>query len=211
MNLENDGERMDIDYYNMDYNRFNLYQKSHYKRYEMAKTLVSVNDVVGDMACGSGYGSMMLSSNCGEAHGVDIDSITISEISKRYEKENKIFFHNKNLLDIEFEDKFNLIVSFETVEHFEESDIDKLMSNFHKALKKDGVLVFSTPYNQVKSQDSMKWHKTFYITEEKIPVLLGKYFKLEEVWYQDYETHDLKKEINKKDFIICKVKKNNNE
>ena len=45
MNLENDGERMDIDYYNMNYNKFDGYQKSHYKRYEMAKTLVKENDV----------------------------------------------------------------------------------------------------------------------------------------------------------------------
>lgn len=207
MNLENDGERMDINYYNMDYNRFNIYQKSHYKRYEMAKKMITENDTVGDMACGSGYGSMMLSENCKEVHGVDIDSVTIDEISKRYEKEDKINFYKQNLLDIDFENKFDVIVSFETVEHFEESDMDKLMSNFHKALKEGGRLIFSTPYNQVKSQASMKWHKTFYITEEKIPKLLGKYFEVEETWYQDYVTHDLKKNINKKDFIICKVKK----
>jgi 2-polyprenyl-3-methyl-5-hydroxy-6-metoxy-1,4-benzoquinol methylase len=207
MNLENDGERMDINYYNMDYSRFDIYQKSHYKRYEMAKTLIKSTDVVGDMACGSGYGSMMLSNNCSEVHGVDIDSRTITEINKRYENENKVTFHNQNLLDIEFENKFDVIVSFETVEHFEESDMDKLMSNFHKALKDGGTLIFSTPYNQVKSQASMKWHKTFYITEEKIPTLLGKYFEVEDAWYQDYSTHDLKKEIGKKDFIICKVKK----
>lgn len=207
MNLENDGERMDIDYYNMDYNKFDCYQKSHYKRYEMAKTLVKENDVVGDMACGSGYGTLMLSNNCKKVHGVDIDDTTITEISKRYENENKVKFHKQNLLDIEFENKFDVIISFETVEHFEESEMDKLMSNFHKALKSGGSLIFSTPYNQEQNVFSMKWHKTFYITEEKIPKLLGKYFEVEETWYQDYVTHDLKKNINKKDFIICKVKK----
>lgn len=207
MNLENDGERMDINYYNLIYDNFDLYQKSHYKRYEMAKSLLNDDFVVGDMACGSGYGSLILSNNCSEVHGVDIDNTTITEINKRYENETKVKFYNQNLLDIDFENKFDVIVSFESVEHFEENDITKLMSNFHKALKDGGILIFSTPYNQERCEASMKWHKTFNITEEKIPKLLGEYFQVEEYWYQDYETHDLKKEIIKKDFIICKVKK----
>ena len=53
MNLENDGERMDINYYDMNFDRFDIYQKSHYKRYEMAKNLVKKDYIVGDMSCGS--------------------------------------------------------------------------------------------------------------------------------------------------------------
>jgi 2-polyprenyl-3-methyl-5-hydroxy-6-metoxy-1,4-benzoquinol methylase len=207
MNLENDGERMDINYYNMNYNNFNIYQKSHYKRYEMARTQVKENYVVGDMACGSGYGSLMLSEQCQEVYGVDIDQTTIDEISKRYENEKKIKFYKNNLLDIDFENKFDLIVSFETVEHFDESDIERLMFNFHKALKSDGTIIFSTPYNQPKTPASMKWHKTFYIIEDKMNELLNGYFEIEKIWYQDYQTHDLKESIDTKDFIICKAKK----
>jgi len=207
MDLENDGERMDINYYNMDYNSFNIYQKSHYKRYEMAKTQVKENYIVGDMACGSGYGSLMLSEMGKEVYGVDIDQITIDEITKRYENEKKVKFYKNNLLDIDFENKFDLIVSFETVEHFDESDIEKLIFNFHKALKKEGTIIFSTPYNQEKIPASMKWHKTFYIVEDKMKELLNGFFEIEKIWYQDYQTHDLKDQIDKKDFIICKAKK----
>jgi len=207
MDLENDGERMDINYYNMDYNNFNIYQKSHYKRYEMARTQVRENYIVGDMACGSGYGSLMLSEMCKEVYGVDIDQITIDEVTKRYENEKKVKFHANDLLDIDFENKFDLIVSFETVEHFDESDIEKLMSNFHKALKQDGTIIFSTPYNQPKIPASMKWHKTFYIVEDKMEELLNGFFKIERIWYQDYQTHDLKDHMDQKDFIICKAKK----
>jgi 2-polyprenyl-3-methyl-5-hydroxy-6-metoxy-1,4-benzoquinol methylase len=207
MNLENDGERMDINYYNMSYNNFDVYQKSHYKRYEMAKKLVKKDFIVGDMACGSGYGSLMISEMCKEVHGVDIDEITIKEIKKRYENENKVFFYNKNLLDIDFDNMFDMIISFETVEHFDESEIDKLMSNFHKALKPGGKFLFSTPYNQEKSPVSMKWHKTFYITEDKVKHLINKYFEVESTWYQDYQTHDLNQEGLIKHFIICETKK----
>lgn len=207
MNLENDGERMDINYYNMNYNNFDIYQKSHYKRYEMAKTQIEKDFVVGDMACGSGYGSMMLSEMCDEIHGVDIDETTINEISKRYETQKKVNFHISNLLDIDFENKFDMIVSFETVEHFEELEIKNLMEKFHKALKNGGTIMFSTPYNQPKTQDSMKWHKTFYIIEDKMKELLNGFFEIEKIWYQDYQTHFLKEEIETKDFIICKAKK----
>jgi 2-polyprenyl-3-methyl-5-hydroxy-6-metoxy-1,4-benzoquinol methylase len=207
MNLENDGERMDINYYNMDYDRFNIYQKSHYKRYEMAKKIIKEDYVVADMACGSGYGSLMLSENCKEVHGVDIDETTINEIKKRYNNEHKVFFYNKNLLDIEFDNMFDVIVSFETVEHFEEPEIDILMSKFHRALKPGGKLLFSTPYNQERSPVSMKWHKTFYITEDKVKYLINKYFEVENTWYQDYQTHDLNQEGLIKHFIICETKK----
>jgi SAM-dependent methyltransferase len=207
MNLENDGERMDINYYDMNYDNFDMYQKSHYKRYEMVKKIVKEDYIVGDMACGSGYGTLMLSENCKEVHGVDIDEVTINEIKNRYNDENKVFFYNKNILNIDFENMFDMIVSFETVEHFEESEIDKLMFNFHRALKDGGKLLFSTPYNQEKSTESMKWHKTFYITEDKIKNLIEKYFKIEDIWYQDYKTHDLNQDGMVKHFIICETKK----
>lgn len=207
MNLENDGERMDINYYDMNYDNLDMYQKSHYKRYEMVKTLVKKDQIVADMACGSGYGSLMLSENCKEVHGVDIDKITIDEIKKRYANEEKVKFYNMNLLDIEFENKFDVIVSFETVEHFEEVELDSLFNKFSKALKPNGEFLFSTPYNQDKNIYSMKWHRTFYITEEKIERMLEKYFKIDKVWYQDYQTHDLNEEGVVKHFIICKTKK----
>ena len=207
MNLENNGERMDIDYYNMNYNSFDIDQKSHYKRYELARTLVQEDFTVGDMACGSGYGSMMLSERCKEVHGVDIDATTIQEVNRRYGNESKVTFYNKNLLDIDFENKFDLITSFETVEHFEEGEIDKLMSNFHRALKPNGSLLFSTPYNQEKIPASMKWHRTFYITEEKINGLVKNYFKIEKTWYQDYHSHTPNEEGLIKHFIVCKATK----
>lgn len=207
MNLENNGERMDINYYNMNYDSFDIDQKSHYKRYELARTMVEEDFVVGDMACGSGYGSMMLSERCKEVHGVDIDSTTIEEVTRRYGGNSKVSFYNKNLLDIDFENKFDLIVSFETVEHFEEHEIDKLMSNFYRALKPNGSFLFSTPYNQEKIPASMKWHRTFYITESKVEKLIQNYFKVEKTWYQDYNSHTPNEEGLIKHFLVCKAKK----
>lgn len=201
MNLENNGERMDIDYFNMKYENFDIYQKSHYKRYEFARTLMESDDIVGDMACGSGYGSMMLLEKCDEVYSVDIDSITIDEVAKRYQNEN-IKFVVGDLLNLQVENKFDKIVSFETLEHFTPEDLRKVLINFHRALKEGGVLIFSTPYNQEQSEASMKFHRSFYITENTIQEIFSDLFEIEYIKYQDYQTHVVKDDDGSKNFII---------
>jgi 2-polyprenyl-3-methyl-5-hydroxy-6-metoxy-1,4-benzoquinol methylase len=203
INLENDGERMDIDYYNLNYDELDMYQRSHYHRYLFAKNNIYTTDVVGDMACGSGYGSLMMSENCKEVHGFDIDRTTIDEINLRYKDCNKTIFKCKNLLDIDEENKYNVIVSFETIEHFTPEELPKVISTFHKALLPNGRLIFSTPWNQEKSQASMKHHKSFYITETIIETLLSDLFNIEKFGYQDYDTHHIKNDDGYKHFIIC--------
>lgn len=208
-NLENNGERMDIDYYNINYNNFDIYQKSHFKRYEFAQSQLLKSDIVGDMACGSGYGSLMLLEKCSKVFGVDIDEETIQEIKKRYEKEKDISFFSKNLLDIDDVNFFDKIISFETIEHFTPEEIKIVISKFHQALKKDGKLIFSTPYNQEQSVVSMKFHKTFYIKEDTIIMILKDLFDIEKFYYQDYVSHNLSENLNHKSFIICVAKKIN--
>jgi 2-polyprenyl-3-methyl-5-hydroxy-6-metoxy-1,4-benzoquinol methylase len=203
MNVENDGERMDIDYYNMNYDNFDIYQKSHIMRYKYSMDQLSKSDIVGDMACGSGYGSMLMSEKCDHVYGYDIDTTTIYEISKRYADESKVTFTNSNLLDIDILEKFDKIVSFETIEHFAPEEIPKLLNVYHNALKKNGLLIFSTPYNQEKSIYSMKHHKSFYITENTIGDMVGDMFEIVSIKYQDYQTHVLKDDDGNKNFIIC--------
>lgn len=205
-NLENNGERMDIDYYNMDYNNFDIYQKSHYKRYEFVKNFLKSEDIVGDFACGSGYGSMMMSEKCNLVIGNDLCQTTIDEVNNRYNTD-KVKFEQKNILKIDYNNFLNKIVSFETIEHFDENDIEQLFSVFHNSLKNDGKLIFSTPYNQEQSENSMRFHKTFYIVEEKIKKLLYPYFEIESFFYQNYDTHEIGNSIYPKHFLIAIAKK----
>jgi cyclopropane fatty-acyl-phospholipid synthase-like methyltransferase len=208
-NLENNGERMDINFYNMNYDSFDMYQKSHYKRYILATETINENDVVGDMACGSGYGSLMLSKKCSKVFGYDIDKTTIEEIKQRYANETSVEFNEKNLLDIDEKEKFDKIVSFETIEHFTPEEIKSLIPIMHNALKEDGYLIFSTPYDQVENQYSRIFHRTFYIKEDTINSFLEGYFTVEKFLYQDYVSHEVVENISKKDFIICIAKKIN--
>ena len=91
------------------------------------------NDIIADMACGSGYGSMMLSEIGREVYSVDIDPITINEIVYRYDNK-KISFICDDLLNLECCNKFNKIVSFETLEHFTPDDLKIVLKNYYNTL-----------------------------------------------------------------------------
>lgn len=199
--ISNSGERMDIDYHHLDYNSLDMYQKSHFRRYEWAATLMEGGDVVADMACGSGYGSMMLLEQCREVCGYDLDGQVIEEVRKRY-KHSAASFHVRNLLEINDEQKFDKIVSFETLEHFTPNEIARLIPRLHRALKPGGKLIFSTPYNQVENHLSRVFHRTFYITEDDIEKMFEGYFQVTQFRYQDYASHTIQDSMAHKDFLI---------
>lgn len=213
--LGNNGERVDIQMQTeFNFDRLDIYQKNHFKRYEFAKEIVNFGDVCGDFACGTGYGTVLISDKAKEVIGADLDSIVINTIKERYEKKTNVTFLNENLLNLKFDMIFDTILSFETIEHFEEADIKLLLKIFAKSLKVNGKLVFSTPYMQEKSEAAMKlgFHLTFYIDENKIMGWLNEAgLKIESFKYQNYNTHIIEDDLEKKDFIICVAQKISND
>lgn len=97
------------------------------------------------------------------------------------------------------------------LEHFEEVDIKKLLFIYSRALKENGKLIFSTPYMQEQSEQAVSagLHLTYYTNEEKIfnwLKLSG--FSVLTFQYQNYDTHIIKHNLKKKEFIIGVANKN---
>lgn len=209
--LGGNGERVDIQMdKNIDFWQMDIYQKNHWKRYEFAKKVIEPESICGDFACGTGYGSIFLSNKAKSVTGADINAEVISKIKERYKEYNTVTFMHENLLNLTFTDHFDNIISFETLEHFDESDIRKLLATFTKALKKNGRLIFSTPYMQEQSEEAIKmgFHLTFYINEEKIKNWLEETgMQPEIIKYQNYETHIIGNDPGRKEFIICVANK----
>jgi 2-polyprenyl-3-methyl-5-hydroxy-6-metoxy-1,4-benzoquinol methylase len=209
--LGGNGERVDIQFQiSLNFDKLDIYQKNHLTRYEFAKELIDVGAICGDFACGTGYGSVLMSAKANKVIGADIDAIVVSTIQERYKEKANVSFLNENLLNLNFSNLFDTILSFETIEHFEEEDIKLLLKIFANALKEKGQFIFSTPYMQEKSEGAMKlgFHLTFDINEKKIEDWLDEAgLKIESIYYQNYDTHFIKKELEKKDFIICIAKK----
>ena len=209
--LGGDGERVDIQLQlPFNYDQLDIYQKNHFRRYEFAKDLVDMGDVCGDFACGTGYGSVLISDKASKVVGADLDSEVVSAIKERYSTKENVQFVNENLLNLKYNNFFDKIISFETIEHFYEKDIFLLLKTFHSALKANGMLIFSTPYMQERSEAAEKlgFHLTFYFNEEKVSKILSQCgFELTLCKFQNYDTHNIENNLDKKDFIICVAKK----
>ncbi|MDT8389864.1 MAG: class I SAM-dependent methyltransferase [Lentisphaeria bacterium] len=119
-------------------------QQIHLDRYKLACQYAS-GKCVADIACGTGYGSSMLG-QVGKAltvKGVDIDP-RCTEYATKYHGGENISFHCANGADTGLDEgQFDLIVSFETIEHVENAQ--QLLHEFSRLLKPDGKLLISTP------------------------------------------------------------------
>lgn len=209
--LSENGERVDIDLCsNLSYEKMDMYQKNHFQRYIFAKTLVEKKMNCGDFACGSGYGSALLAEAAFQVTGIDIKKHVVETISDRYRSIPNLKFMCQDLLKIDFAEVFDLIASFETVEHVKEDEVIVLFRNFSKALKDDGILIFSTPYLQKKSKDAIElgFHQTFDIDEKKISSWLSQTnFNLDSCFYQNYQTHEVTASAGQKEIIVCIARK----
>jgi 2-polyprenyl-3-methyl-5-hydroxy-6-metoxy-1,4-benzoquinol methylase len=205
------GERVDITYHShIDFEQLDMYQKSHYKRYEFAKKCISPGAICGDFACGTGYGSVMLADVASQVIGADINDEVVQQVKKRYAHLPKVNFLTVDLLELSYKTIFDAIVSFETLEHFEEKNILILMKMYNQWLKPGGIVIFSTPYMQEASEAAinMGFHLTFYIDENKINHWLNQTgFVAESFYYQNYQSHTLENNLVDKDFVICVARK----
>ncbi|MFO0130264.1 MAG: class I SAM-dependent methyltransferase [Pseudanabaena sp.] len=94
----------------------------HVERYALLRQFAS--GVVCDAACGCGYGSYLLSTNpdVTSVIGLDADSQVIDFANHEYSNDKTSFFH-ANLSDWHFEEKIDMLISVETIEHIENTRV----------------------------------------------------------------------------------------
>lgn len=210
LDITNKGERIFIKYGTFNYENMDIYQKAHYQRYLFAKQYINNEDIVGDMACGTGYGSLMLGEKAKRVIAVDINKKIIDKISKKYNDFLNVKFLNQNLVFLHVnEGSLDKIVSFETLEHLDSKEIIKVLANFNHVLRTGGYLIFSTPFMQ-KSEDAvpMGFHKIFNINEDVLRKWFSEAgFKIRDFFYQNYHDFTIEKEKDIKDFIIGAAEK----
>lgn len=116
----------------------------HMQRYNFAKKFVKDKCVL-DAACGEGYGSKMLSECAKSVVGIDVDETAVSQAKEKY-KANQLSFVVGTIAKLPFEDNsFDVVVSFETIEHVGEEVQLQFLEEIYRVLKHDGILIMSTP------------------------------------------------------------------
>lgn len=158
----------------------------HTGRYRLATEYIENNATVLDMACGVGYGTYIISTetNCNQILAVDISKEAIDYANKFYNS-SKITYRQDNCLTTKLDsNSFDVIVSFETIEHINEDR--SLISRFFDALKPGGKLLISTP-NQLEmpfEPDTFPFHIKHYTPDEFTDLLETGGFSIEKVFSQ---------------------------
>lgn len=160
----------------------------HVHRYHEAIQLISPTHKVLDIACGTGFGTDILSQHTSElVVGGDISEQAIKYCQQEWKRPNIVF----KVLDgtaLAFPDQyFDRIVSFETIEHT--TKYQQMLAEFYRVLKPGGLLILSTPNAAITSSDGVignPFHTQEFhygelktILKERFPEvkLFGQYYK----------------------------------
>lgn len=138
--------------------------RRHLIRYQFAARRAAGKQVL-DVACGTGYGSrILLDAGARRVLGVDICPEAIAYARDRYGAPG-LDFRVGDAADLSPYGQFDLIVSFETIEHTD--DGAACVAQAARALKGDGEYLLSTP-NMVPFLDGVRrfqrspFHQTEY-------------------------------------------------
>lgn len=116
----------------------------HMHRYAFARPFARGLRVL-DAACGEGYGSALLADLADEVLGLDISGQAVAHARARYGTRTNLRFDTADCTALDHlpSASFDLIVSFETLEHVEAQE--RMLDGFARLLRPDGLLLVSTP------------------------------------------------------------------
>jgi SAM-dependent methyltransferase len=160
----------------------------HLNRYIFASQYAD-NKRVLDAACGAGYGSYYLSTKgAGEVYGIDIESSAIEWANTTYSKlSNNLDFSIDDINNLKHkDDDFDVVVSFETLEHL--PVLDNYFIEIKRVLKKDGLFIVSVPdYNtNIGAGYPNKFHFN-ELTFDRFKDYLEQHFECTEYYFQSLE------------------------
>ena len=111
-------------------------------RYLLARNLCRGLDVL-DVASAEGHGAALLAQVARSVIGVEISAEAVSHANDAYHASN-LRFLTGDARQLPLEDaSVDVVVSFETIEHFREQD--RIMSEVRRVLRADGCFVASSP------------------------------------------------------------------
>ena len=119
----------------------------HLHRYLFAKNFVK-NKRILDVGCGDGYGAMILAQSAAQVVAVDVDKKTINNAVNKYKASNIDFRAIPAQRLKALKTKFDIVVTFELIEHLSQADQKECIEQIKAVLKTDGLLLISTPIKE---------------------------------------------------------------
>lgn len=153
----------------------------HELRYKWLEEFINNKEIL-DIACGSGFGTKILSKKAKSVIGCDIDKEIIDYASYRYSN-NNIEYRVENAEDFKLDNKLDIIISFETIEHLK--NVDNYLKSIDNNLKEGGLFFVSTPISskEIDNNPDNKYHIQEWGFRE-FQKLLEKYFIIKDIYIQ---------------------------
>ena len=153
----------------------------HWHRYLIARNYVGGKRVL-DVASGEGYGSHLLSKAAFSVVGADISADAVAHASRRYANENLRYVAADCTKIPEPDASFDVIVSFETVEHMAEHEA--FIREVDRLLAPGGMFIISSP-NRPEYSDKTGYKNEFHVKEldrDELKTLLDPHFPAQ-AWF----------------------------
>jgi SAM-dependent methyltransferase len=134
----------------------------HWHRYHYVLPLVASKRVL-DVACGEGYGSALMSTVAQNVVGIDLAHEAIAHAKHVYNERKNLSFFEASCLSLPYGNaSFDVVVSFETIEHITEHA--QFLDEIKRVLRPDGLLILSSP-NKAEYSDARGYSNPFHVKE----------------------------------------------
>lgn len=168
-------------------------EQEHLNRYYFALRYTK-NKKVLDIACGTGYGTAIISQVAKQVIGVDISLDSIVHARENYSKKNTEFLQG-TATNLHFfkNNSFDVVVSFETIEHIR--DHHTYLMEVKRVLKDKGIFICSTPNKKIVSPYTKKPRNPHHVREYTLKdfrSLIRKYFKQSKFLGQNHQSKVLR-------------------
>lgn len=115
------------------------------RRLRFARKYITPRDSVLDIGCGDGFLTSALADYCEHVVGVDSSRSGISLACSLVDAANADFALG-SVDNLPFrENSFDAVTLFEVIEHISVGSVEKALTDITRVLKKDGVLIVTTP------------------------------------------------------------------
>lgn len=156
---------------------------AHLHRYGFAKSIAEQRTSHLDLGCGTGYGLAML--GCTEGMGVDI-SATAIDLARLQYGASGFSFQRADLAGLELDRKYDIVTSFEVVEHLPDHHI--LLETAVRNMEQDGTFIVSIP-NPAYHGSSMNPYHLHDISPSQMVAMLETCFEEVSYYHQGHDIH----------------------
>ena len=170
---------------------YKKYKKSGWYKYMLSRYLYSIeyskNKKVLDCGCGYGWGTFLLDNFASNITAIDINTNALDFARHTWPVINSNF-QEHSILDLpNLGETFDVILSFEVIEHLSKNDGEKYLENMSKVLREKGRLIMSSTFpdmveGAIRLKEENVYHLHIYTKTEITDLLRRNNFNIKKMW-----------------------------